>query len=188
MQTGFADFDSPLHWRQDRELRGYNTLNIGANYESMMRWLGRGNRDEVMFPEGEDRNSWHKEPNYLEIHRRMKQNVAGAIWGGHPTVEQSQLMLDNPPFEEWCPTCAVRSNHTGGRGAGPSPRIPKRPPSFRRCNPFPLGGHRHDPAAPAYPYVDHPAEVGGGGRQGPHPVHLVAPAAGRRPHAFTSSR
>ena len=74
---------------------------------------------EVMFPEGEDRNSWHKEPNYLEIHRRMKQNVAGAIWGGHPTVEQSQLMLDNPPFEEWCPTCAVRSNHTGGKGAGP---------------------------------------------------------------------
>ena len=44
LQTGFADFDSPLHWRQDRELSGYNTLNIGANYESMMRWLGRGNR------------------------------------------------------------------------------------------------------------------------------------------------
>ena len=48
LQTGFADFDSPLHWRQDRELSGYNTLNIGASYESMMRWLGRGNRVMAM--------------------------------------------------------------------------------------------------------------------------------------------
>ena len=48
LQTGFADFDSPLHWRQDRELSGYNTLNIGAAYESMMRWLGRGNRVVAM--------------------------------------------------------------------------------------------------------------------------------------------
>ena len=48
LQTGFADFDSPLHWRQDRELSGYNTLNIGASYESMMRWLGRGNRVVAM--------------------------------------------------------------------------------------------------------------------------------------------
>ena len=48
LQTGFADLDSPLHWRQDRELSGYNTLNIGASYESMMRWLGRGNRGMAM--------------------------------------------------------------------------------------------------------------------------------------------
>ena len=48
LQTGFADFDSPLHWPQDRELSGYNTLNIGAAYESMMRWLGRGNRVVAM--------------------------------------------------------------------------------------------------------------------------------------------
>ena len=48
LQTGFADFDSPMHWRQDRELSGYNTLNIGASYESMMRWLGRGNRVMAM--------------------------------------------------------------------------------------------------------------------------------------------
>ena len=48
LQIGFADFDSPLHWRQDRELSGYNTLNIGASYESMMRWFGRGNRVVAM--------------------------------------------------------------------------------------------------------------------------------------------
>ena len=44
LQNNFADLDGPLHWRQDRSLSGYNTLNIGASYESMMRWVGRGNR------------------------------------------------------------------------------------------------------------------------------------------------
>ena len=48
LQNNFADFDSPLHWRQDRALSGYNTLNIGASYESMMRWLGRGTRVMAM--------------------------------------------------------------------------------------------------------------------------------------------
>ena len=48
LQNNFADFDRPLHWRHDRALSGYNTLNIGASYESMMRWLGRGNRVMAM--------------------------------------------------------------------------------------------------------------------------------------------
>ena len=42
LQNRFADFGGDLHWRHDRELSGYNTLNIGAAYESMMRWFGRG--------------------------------------------------------------------------------------------------------------------------------------------------
>jgi predicted dehydrogenase len=48
LQTNFADFGGALHWRQDDTLSGYNTLNIGASYESMMRWLGRGNRVMAM--------------------------------------------------------------------------------------------------------------------------------------------
>ena len=48
LQNNFADFDGPLHWRHDRALSGYNTLNIGASYESMMRWLGRGTRVMAM--------------------------------------------------------------------------------------------------------------------------------------------
>ena len=48
LQTNFADFGGDLHWRQDHALSGYNTLNIGASYESMMRWLGRGNRVMAM--------------------------------------------------------------------------------------------------------------------------------------------
>jgi len=44
LQNRFADLGGPLHWRHDWKLSGYNTLNIGAAYESMMRWVGRGNR------------------------------------------------------------------------------------------------------------------------------------------------
>ena len=48
LQNNFANFDRPLHWRQDRSISGYNILNIGAAYESMMRWLGQGNRVMAM--------------------------------------------------------------------------------------------------------------------------------------------
>jgi predicted dehydrogenase len=48
LQNHFADRGGPLHWRHDRELSGYNTLNIGAAYESMMRWVGRGTRVMAM--------------------------------------------------------------------------------------------------------------------------------------------
>ena len=42
LQNRFVDFGGDLHWRHSWELSGYNTLNIGAAYESMMRWFGRG--------------------------------------------------------------------------------------------------------------------------------------------------
>jgi predicted dehydrogenase len=44
----FADYDGELDWRHDREFSGYNTLNIGSTYESMMRWFGPGNRVMAM--------------------------------------------------------------------------------------------------------------------------------------------
>ncbi len=44
LQRGFPDFGGELDWRHDRQYSGYNTLNIGSTYESMMRWLGRGDR------------------------------------------------------------------------------------------------------------------------------------------------
>ncbi len=48
LQTGFADFGGDLDWRHDRGFSGYNILNIGSSYESMLRWLGRGNRVMAM--------------------------------------------------------------------------------------------------------------------------------------------
>ena len=38
--TNFMDTESPMHWRQDRSLSGYNILNMGIWYEAMIRWVG----------------------------------------------------------------------------------------------------------------------------------------------------
>ena len=48
LQRGVADFEGELDWRRDREFSGFNILNIGSTYESMMRWLGRGSRVMAM--------------------------------------------------------------------------------------------------------------------------------------------
>jgi predicted dehydrogenase len=44
----FPDFGGELDWRHDIEFSGYNALNIGSTYESVMRWLGRGTRVMAM--------------------------------------------------------------------------------------------------------------------------------------------
>jgi predicted dehydrogenase len=48
VQRSFADINGELHWRHDREFSGYNVLNIGSTYESMMRWFSAGNRVMAM--------------------------------------------------------------------------------------------------------------------------------------------
>jgi predicted dehydrogenase len=44
----FPDFDGALDWRHDVRYSGYNALNLGSTYESMMRWVGRGTRVMAM--------------------------------------------------------------------------------------------------------------------------------------------
>ena len=39
-QGGFIDHDSPLHWRHERDLSGYNTMMMGIWCEALMRWIG----------------------------------------------------------------------------------------------------------------------------------------------------
>jgi predicted dehydrogenase len=36
----FIDTEAPLHWRQNRDVSGYNILSIGIWYETIMRWVG----------------------------------------------------------------------------------------------------------------------------------------------------
>ena len=48
LQTRFADRMGDLHWRHDWEMSGYNSLNIGAQYETIARWLGRATRVMAM--------------------------------------------------------------------------------------------------------------------------------------------
>ena len=48
LQRGFASFEGELDWRHDPEFSGINVLNVGGTYESVMRWLGTGNRVMAM--------------------------------------------------------------------------------------------------------------------------------------------
>jgi predicted dehydrogenase len=48
VQRRFPAYDGALDWRHNREFSGYNVLNVGSTYESMMRWLGPGNRIMAM--------------------------------------------------------------------------------------------------------------------------------------------
>lgn len=36
----FLDKDAPLHWRNDFDLSGFNTMTMGIWYEALMRWVG----------------------------------------------------------------------------------------------------------------------------------------------------
>lgn len=48
LQPTFADRESPLHWRHDADLSGFNTLTMGIWYEAMMRWVGPATRVMAM--------------------------------------------------------------------------------------------------------------------------------------------
>jgi predicted dehydrogenase len=39
-QGGFVDHDGPFHWRHNRDLSGFNILQMGIWYEAIMRWVG----------------------------------------------------------------------------------------------------------------------------------------------------
>jgi predicted dehydrogenase len=39
-QGTFIDHDGPLHWRNSRDISGYNIMQLGIWYECIMRWLG----------------------------------------------------------------------------------------------------------------------------------------------------
>ncbi len=39
-QGDFADYDSELHWRHNRDLSGNNIMQMGIWYEAIMRWFG----------------------------------------------------------------------------------------------------------------------------------------------------
>ena len=47
-QTSFVDAQSPVAWRQDRDLSGFNILNMGIWYEALMRWAGPASEVRAM--------------------------------------------------------------------------------------------------------------------------------------------
>jgi predicted dehydrogenase len=41
IRGGFIESDSPMHWRQNRDLSGNNVLAMGIYYEAIVRWVDR---------------------------------------------------------------------------------------------------------------------------------------------------
>jgi len=56
----FADVNGPMHWRNDRDISGFNILNMGIWYEGMIRWVGRATKvmamTKVCVPNRRDEN------------------------------------------------------------------------------------------------------------------------------------
>ncbi len=44
----FPERDAPMHWRQDRDLSGFNIAMLGIYYETIMRWIGVASRVSAM--------------------------------------------------------------------------------------------------------------------------------------------
>ena len=42
--NNFMEQGGPMHWRNDRDLSGFNILNMGIWYEAMIRWVGRATK------------------------------------------------------------------------------------------------------------------------------------------------
>ena len=46
--NSFVDAGIPLHWRQNRDLSGYNIMSMGIWYEALMRWVGPASKVVAM--------------------------------------------------------------------------------------------------------------------------------------------
>ncbi|MCZ6536066.1 MAG: Gfo/Idh/MocA family oxidoreductase [Chloroflexi bacterium] len=46
--SSFVDRESPIRWRQEQDLSGYNILNMGIWYETLMRWVGPAVKVQAM--------------------------------------------------------------------------------------------------------------------------------------------
>ncbi len=96
----FPEYDGELDWRHDIEFSGYNALNLGSTYESMMRWVGRGNRVLAMAkthvpyrrgPDGQPRSVHipdhfdilYELANGAQVHMRMSETTG--LSGGNQT-------------------------------------------------------------------------------------------------------
>ena len=70
----FVDTTSPLHWRQNRYLSGFNIMSMGIWYEAMIRWVGPAEKvmamTKVTVPNRQDYDgSWHTVtiPDHIDI-------------------------------------------------------------------------------------------------------------------------
>ena len=111
----FKDAESPLHWRHNRELSGYNVLTLGVWYEAMMRWVGPASKvmamTKVFVQRRRDEKGdlqWSTVPDHVDILCEMASGAQAhmrfsAVTGLAPGSEvwlfgsEGTIRLEGPP-------------------------------------------------------------------------------------------
>ncbi len=97
----FIDWDSPLHWRQERDLSGFNILNMGIWYETLMRWIGPAVNVQAMSTvnvrQRRNEEGWLRGltvPDHVEVLCRM-------ACGAQARLRFSAVTGHAPPSQVW---------------------------------------------------------------------------------------
>ena len=122
--SDFPAWDSPVHWRHDRDLSGNNVMMMGIWYEAMMRWIGPATTVTALAQcvvrhrtdEGGRRVAMEI-PDHLDVLCRMAQggqmrcsvstviglapSTSVAIYGTEGTLKVAEGGGDDSPFELW---------------------------------------------------------------------------------------
>ena len=96
---GFPDWDSPMHWREDRSVSGNNVMSMGIWYEAVLRWLGPARSVQALGQsvvrhrlDGQGRRCAMSIPDHVEIICEMEQ-------GGNLRLAVSNVTGHLPPVE-----------------------------------------------------------------------------------------
>lgn len=121
----FADFESPVQWRQDRDLNGVNALFMGIWYESVLRWAGEATRvmarTRVVVPQRLDPDTHLPRhltvPDHVEVVADMACGAIGHFQFSAVTglARPSEIWLFGTEGTLWY-NHADRSLHGGRRG------------------------------------------------------------------------
>ena len=122
--SDFPVWDSPVHWRHDRDLSGNNVMTMGIWYEAMLRWVGPATTVTALAQrvvrhrtdEGGRRVAMEI-PDHLDVLCRMAQggqmrcsvstviglapSTSVAIYGTEGTLKVAEGVTGDSPFELW---------------------------------------------------------------------------------------
>ncbi|MCP5151632.1 MAG: hypothetical protein H6982_12785, partial [Chromatiales bacterium] len=78
--SDFPQWDTPVHWRHDRTLSGFNIMSMGIWYEAIMRWIGPAATVHALGQsvvrhrrDGDGRRVAMEIPDHVEVACRMAQ-------------------------------------------------------------------------------------------------------------------
>jgi predicted dehydrogenase len=101
LNSTFPDFNGPFHWRNDRDLSGFNILGMGIWYEALMRWVGPATQvtamSQVTVSERRDADSRLRTvsiPDHVDVLYRLAR-------GGQVHLSLSAVTGLGPPGDVW---------------------------------------------------------------------------------------